>query len=117
MNGLELMRRARELDPEILVVLMTSHGAGESAVAAMRQGDADYLPEPINLDELLIVLERELERRRLRAEAGQLRQRLSEKHHISSLVGTSSAMQEVFDTIMQVAPSRASVLVTGDPND
>jgi DNA-binding NtrC family response regulator len=114
MDGLELMRKARDLDPETVVVLMTAHGAVDSAVAAMRQGAADYLAKPVNLDELIIVLERELERRRLRAEAGQLRERLSEKHRISSLIGTSPAMQEVFDTILQVAPSRASVLITGE---
>ncbi len=114
MDGLELMRKARELDPETVVVLMTAHGAVDSAVAAMRSGAADYLPKPINMDELVIVLERELERRRLRAETGQLRERLSEKHRISSIVGTSPAMQEVFDTVLQVAPSRASVLITGE---
>ena len=114
MDGLELMHKAHALDAEIVVVLMTAFGAVDSAVAAMRQGAADYLAKPINIDELLIVLERELERRRLRAETGQLRQRLAEKHRVSSIVGTSPAMQEVFDTIMQVAPSRASVLITGE---
>jgi DNA-binding NtrC family response regulator len=114
MDGLELMRKARELDPEMVVVLMTAHGAVDSAVAAMRQGAADYLAKPINMDELVIVLERELERRQLRAETGQLRERLSEKHRISSIVGSSPAMQEVFDTVLQVAPSRASVLITGE---
>jgi DNA-binding NtrC family response regulator len=114
MDGLELMAKARELDAEMVVVLMTAHGAVDSAVAAMRQGAADYLAKPINMDELVIVLARELERRQLRAETGQLRERLAEKHRVSSIVGTSPAMQEVFDTIVQVAPSRASVLITGE---
>ena len=114
MDGLELMAKARALDAEMVVVLMTAHGAVDSAVAAMRQGAADYLAKPINMDELVIVLARELERRQLRAETGQLRERLAEKHRVSSIVGTSPAMQEVFDTIVQVAPSRASVLITGE---
>ncbi len=114
MDGLELMRKARTLDPETVVVLMTAHGAVDSALAAMRQGAADYLAKPINLEELVIVLQRELERRQLRAEAGLLRERLSQRHRVSSMIGSSPAMQEIFDTILQVAPSRASVLITGE---
>jgi DNA-binding NtrC family response regulator len=114
MDGLELMRKARELDPDVSVVLMTAHGAIDSAVKAMREGAADYLTKPINVEELTLVLERELERRRLRVEAGQLRQRLSERHRISNLVGSSPAMKQVYDTVLQVAPSRATVLITGE---
>jgi DNA-binding NtrC family response regulator len=114
MDGLELMRRARQIDPDMVVVVMTAHGAIDSAVLAMREGAADYLTKPINFDELGLVLERELERRRLRVETGQLRQRLSERHRISNLVGASPAMKQVYDTVLQVAPSRATVLITGE---
>jgi DNA-binding NtrC family response regulator len=114
MDGLELMKRARQLDPDLVVVLMTAHGAIDSAVQSMREGAADYLTKPINFEEMVLVLERELERRRLRVEAGQLRQRLSERHRVSNLVGTSPAMKQVYDTVLQVAPSRATVLITGE---
>src|SRR5688572_16451002 len=114
MNGLELLRKARELDPEMAVVMMTAHGAVDGAVAAMRQGAADYLTKPINFEELGIVLDRALERRRLRREAGLLRERLSVRHRISSIIGTSPVLQRVFETVLQVAPSRASVLITGE---
>jgi DNA-binding NtrC family response regulator len=114
MDGLELMRRARERDPERAVVVTTAYGAVETAVAAMREGAADYLTKPINLEELGVVIERALERRRLRAEAGQLRERLAARHRIPSIIGSNSAMQRVFDTVLQVAPSRASVLITGE---
>src|SRR5262245_23901935 len=114
MDGIDLLRRARERDPECAAVVMTAYGAVDTAVAAMRQGASDYLTKPINVDELSVVLDRALERRRLRAEAGQLRRRLSERHRISNLVGSSAAMQRVFETVLQVAPSRASVLITGE---
>src|SRR5512146_2671399 len=107
MDGIELMRKAREEDPERVVVVMTAYGSVDSAVAAMRQGAADYLTKPINVEELVLVLDRALERRRLRREAGQLRQRLSERHRIQNMVGSSPAMQQVFETLLQVAPSRA----------
>ena len=114
LSGLELMQKVRERDPECVVIVMTAFGAVESAVQAMRQGAADYLTKPVNVDELSLVLKRELERKRLRAEAGQLRERLSEKHRIDNIIGSSPAMQQVFDAVLQVAPSRASVLIAGE---
>jgi DNA-binding NtrC family response regulator len=114
MSGVELMERARATDPDRAVIVMTAHGAVSSAVDAMRKGAADYLAKPVNMAELGVVLERALEGRRLRAETRTLRMRLAEKHRISSIIGSSPAMQRVFDDILQVAPSRASVLVTGE---
>jgi DNA-binding NtrC family response regulator len=114
MDGMELMRKARERDPECVVVLMTAFGAVDAAVAAMRDGAADFLTKPINVDQLVLVIRRELERQRLRAEAGQLRQRLADRHRLSSMVGNSPAMREVYSTVEQVAPSRATVLITGE---
>ncbi len=114
LDGLGLMGKALEHDPELVVVVMTAFGAIDTAVAAMRAGAADYLTKPINFDELTLVIARAIERRRLRAEAGQLRERLSERHKIANIIGSSPAMQKVFDTVLQVAPSRASVLISGE---
>jgi DNA-binding NtrC family response regulator len=114
MDGLELMRKAREQDADAVVVVMTAFGAIDTAVAAMRSGAADYLTKPINLDELGIVLERALERRTLRREASQLRERIAKRDRIDSIVGSSAPMQRIFETLLQVAPSRASVLITGE---
>ena len=114
LDGLGLMNKALEYDPELAVVVMTAFGAIDTAVAAMRAGAADYLTKPINFDELTLVIQRAMERRRLRKEAGQLRERLAERHKISNIIGASPAMQKVFDTVLQVAPSRASVLISGE---
>ena len=114
LSGLELMAKVRERDPDSVVIVMTAFGAVESAVQAMRQGAADYLTKPVNVEELSLVLKREIERKRLRAEAGQLRERLSDKHRINNIIGSSPAMQQVFDAVLQVAPSRASVLINGE---
>jgi DNA-binding NtrC family response regulator len=114
MDGLELMRKVRERDPDIVLIMMTAFGAVDSAVRAMRDGAADYITKPVSVDELALVLERELERKRLRAEAGQLRERLAARNRVSNIIGSSPQMQQVFDTVLQVAPSRASVLITGE---
>ncbi len=114
LDGIALMRKARERDPECVAIVMTAFGAVETAVAAMRDGAADYLTKPINVDELSLVVERALERRRLRAEAGLLRERLSERSRLPNIIGSSPNMLAVFETVLQVAPSRASVLITGE---
>jgi DNA-binding NtrC family response regulator len=114
MDGIALMRKAHQADPQLAVIVMTAFGAVDTAVSAMRQGAADYLTKPLNLEELTISVERTLERRRLQRETGQLRQRLSERDRIERIVGSSPPMLKVFETVLQVAPSRASVLVTGE---
>jgi DNA-binding NtrC family response regulator len=114
MDGVELLRKLREHDPETVVVLMTAFGAVETAVAAMREGADDYLTKPLNMDELMLVLERALERRHLRRETANLRHQLNERYKFENIVGNSGEMQQVFKSISQVAPSRATVLLTGE---
>jgi DNA-binding NtrC family response regulator len=114
LTGIELLRKARAVDPEMAAVVMTAHGEVETAVAAMREGAADYLSKPLVFDELKIVLERALERRRLRREAGFLRERLSKQYRLDAVIGSSPVMQKVFDTVLQIAPARATVLIEGE---
>jgi len=114
MDGLRLMEKAFESEPEPAAILMTASGTIDSAVAAMRAGAADYITKPINFDELLIIIERALERRLLSRETGQLRARVAARDRIDNIVGRSAPMLQVFEAIMQVAPSRASVLILGE---
>jgi len=120
MSGLDLMARLRELgerggpEKDVCVIVITAFGAIESAVTAMKEGAADYLTKPLNLTELILVLEREFERLRLRRETGTLRTRLAERYSFENIIGSAPAMQEVFKTVAQVASSRASVLITGE---
>jgi DNA-binding NtrC family response regulator len=114
MDGLELMRKLRALDADAVVVVMTAFAAIDTAVTAMKEGAADYLTKPVNMTELSLVLAREMDRRRLRQEAGSLRARLAERYSFENIVGSAPAMQEIFKTVAQVAGARASVLVTGE---
>ncbi len=113
-DGVELLRKVKEQDTELPVVLMTAFGGVETAVAAMRDGAEDYLTKPLNIDELSIVLERCIERAKLRREAKDLRSQLRDRYSFDNIVGTSPEMQRVFKSISQVAPSRATVLLTGE---
>jgi DNA-binding NtrC family response regulator len=114
MDGVELLGKVHEHDPEVGVVLMTAFGAVDTAVKAMREGAADYLTKPLNADALLVVLARTLERYRLRQETRQLRERLEERFSFSNIIGNSPEIQRVFKTVQQIASSRATVLVTGE---
>jgi DNA-binding NtrC family response regulator len=114
MGGVELLEKVKGLDEEIVVVVMTAFGAVETAVNAMKKGAANYLTKPLNLTELVIVLDREMDRRRLRQEAGSLRARLAERYSFENIIGNSPAMQEIFKTVTQVAGSRASILIAGE---
>jgi two-component system response regulator HydG len=114
LDGLELLQRARELVPELIVILVTAFADVETAVRAMHEGAEHYLTKPVQFDELLLVIRRALERRDLQGEATELRARLKDRLHFDNIVGTSPVMQEVFDVIEQVARSKASVLITGE---
>jgi DNA-binding NtrC family response regulator len=114
MDGVEFLRKLKERTAELPVILMTAFGGVETAVAAMREGATDYLTKPLNTDELLIVLGRALEGVKLRREASELRTRLKDRYSFDNIVGSSPEMQRVFKTVAQIAPSRATVLVTGE---
>ena len=113
MDGVELLGKVRERLPGLPVVVMTAFGAVDTAVLAMRSGASDYLTKPINTDELLIVIERALNESRLRREAQDLRKRLDERYRFENVVGAAPSMQQIFKIAAQVAPSRATILITG----
>jgi DNA-binding NtrC family response regulator len=116
MDGMTLLGKLRESDRDLPVIVATAFGDVSSAVAAMRAGASDYLTKPIDIDALLVAIERARERRALRVEAENLRRQLRERdaEGLQGLIGASPAMQKVYRTARQVAASRATVLVTGE---
>jgi DNA-binding NtrC family response regulator len=114
MDGVELVKKVHAMEDAPSVVVMTAFGAVQSAVDAMRAGAAEYLTKPLNFDELLVVLTKVLDHQRLRVEARRMRQRLSERVARQNIVGSSPPMQRVFEVIEQVAPSKATVLLSGE---
>jgi len=114
MDGLELLAKIRETRPDTMVLLMTAFGTVKTAVKAMKLGAEDYLSKPIDVEELEVVLEKTLEKKRLLEETRVLKARLEQKYKSDNLVGESPGMLQVFKTIRQVAPSSASVLLLGE---
>jgi len=115
MDGLEVLSRAKELDEELIVIMVTALGVLETAVKAMRMGAYDYINKPFNLDELSIIVRKALETSSLRKEVAQLRSTQSKKYGIDQIIAKSRYMQQVLDMVRKVAKSDAStVLIQGE---
>ena len=113
-DGHELLRRVRALDPGIGVILVTAYGTVEQAVACLKDGAADYLLKPVDLDELEIVIARRLEEVQLQRENRQLRQRLGEIESIPGIITAGGPMAEVLSTAARAAPAEVPVLLLGE---
>ena len=115
MDGLQVLEKVKELDDEIIVVMVTALGVLETAVKAMRLGAHDYINKPFNLDELSIIVKKALETRQLRKEVAHLRSAQESKFGIDNIIGESRHMKQVLDMVRKVAKSDAStVLIQGE---
>jgi two-component system NtrC family response regulator len=115
MDGMALLHRVRERHPDLPVVVLTGHGSIQSAVDAMKAGAVDYLIKPANPEEILLVLQRALEMRDLRAENRQLRSQLGSRFEPThEIIGESTAVREVLTLVERVSRNRSTVLITGE---
>ena len=113
-DGMTLIGRALELPKPPICIMMTAYGSVDSAVEAMKKGAYDFVTKPVNIDRLEMLVRRALKDRATRQENKVLRERVEKQLTIEGMIGRSPAMVEVFDTIKQVAPSKATVLIQGE---
>ena len=114
-DGMKLIARAKSLAKPPVCILMTAYGSEELAVDAMKRGADDYIAKGrLQIDELEMRIARALRRQNLESENVSLRQQLDSKFGLESIIGQSPAMQEIFEVVRQVAPTRATVLLTGE---
>jgi DNA-binding NtrC family response regulator len=113
-SGLDLLGQLRRLNPDVPVVVMTAFGTVETAVQAMKQGAADYLTKPIDLDELDVLVARSLERRALESENRELRHQLETRYRLQGLETANARMAEAINTAARAAASRATILIRGE---
>ncbi len=114
MDGIELLQKLREINPEIQVIMMTAYGSVESAVEAMRLGAYHYVSKPINLEELKLNISKALERYHLLFENKYLKQELEERYKDLQIIGESKSIKEVLSTVSRVAKTRSTVLIRGE---
>jgi DNA-binding NtrC family response regulator len=114
MSGDELLRRVVSDWPSVSVIMLTGHGTIETAVQAMRNGAFDFLTKPINLDRLSMLVKRALSSRELILQHRALQEELEQRRQSNIIIGKSPEMRRIMDLIAQVAPTKASVMITGE---
>src|SRR6476659_7914620 len=113
-DGMALIERALKLPHPPICIMMTAYGSVDTAVEAMKRGAYDFVTKPLNLDKVEILISRALASRKMEQENRTLRQQVDERYGLENIVGESAALREVLDTVRQVAPSSANVLIEGE---
>jgi two-component system response regulator HydG len=113
-SGLEALTEIKAFNPAIPVIIMTAYASVETAVQALKKGAYDYLTKPLDFDELRLAMERAMDHSRLREENRLLKESLGERFDRRNLIGRSLAMSRLIETVTQVAPAEATVLITGE---
>jgi len=114
MNGLDFLQAVKRFQAALPVIVMTAFGTVETAVEAMKAGASDYVLKPFSLDEMRMVVHKELDVQRLRVENRSLREALQQRYQHPNLVARSAKMQEVLATVERVAPTNSTVLLGGE---
>ncbi len=114
MDGMEALRQIKKITSAIPVIMMTAYGSINSAIEALKSGAEDYLPKPLDMDELLIKVHRALRFKQLEEENLLNRERLGTRFDFSSIIGRSLKMKELFETLSMVAPTEATILLLGE---
>ncbi len=113
-DGMTLIDRALKMPHPPISIMMTAYGSVDIAVEAMKRGAYDFVTKPLNLDKVEMLIARALQSRKLEQENRTLRQQVDERYGLENIIGESAVLREVLDTIRQVAPSSANVLLEGE---
>jgi len=113
-SGVDVLRTAREIQPDCIVILITAYASTESAIEALKLGAYDYIIKPFDVEELRIILKNALEKRQLERENTLLKRELKETSRFDDLVGESPAMDQVKAMLDRVAPTNSTVLIWGE---
>lgn len=114
LDGMEILRTVRHQRPEIYVIIITGYSTVQSAIAAMKMGAFDYLAKPFSDDELILAVERALEKKRLVEENLSLRKELFDRFGFSNIVSEDPRIIGIFEQIQKVAPTDCTVLICGE---
>jgi two-component system response regulator PilR (NtrC family) len=113
-DGMAVLKHVKDLDTEVMVIMITAFASTESAVEAMKIGAYDYITKPFQVDEIKLVIKKALEKTRLLRENIRLQGEVESKYVFSNIVGASPPMQSVFELIRRVAPTKSNVLILGE---
>ena len=113
-DGMKVLEASLAKNPQPLCIILSAYGTVENAVEAVKRGAFDFVMKPVNLEQLSLILDRALATRKLQSENRELKEKLSQEKKSTNIVAKSSVMQSIMELVKQVAPSRATVLLTGE---
>src|SRR5580698_5075501 len=113
-TGIELLKFTKELNPELVFMIITAFGTAETAVEPMKLGAYDYITKPFKIDEVRILINNALKNKRLETENIQLKRELKKENSYSNIIGNSTAMHKIFDLVQRVSQTATNVLITGE---
>jgi DNA-binding NtrC family response regulator len=114
LDGLDLLREVREVEPSPFVIVVTGFGSIDTAIRAVKLGAYDYITKPFKIDQLLLGIDKALAERSLRSEVTRLREEVSRRDRMDEIIGRSAAMQEIFALMRRLSASNANLLITGE---
>nr|MBA2379425.1 sigma-54-dependent Fis family transcriptional regulator [Blastocatellia bacterium] len=114
MDGIEMLKKVREIDGDVGIVMMTAFGTIATAREAFKLGADDFVQKPFNNEELKVIVRRSLERRKLATENRVLKKALRQQGQLSNIIGSSKKMRELFDVIEQIAGEESTILISGE---
>jgi two-component system response regulator PilR (NtrC family) len=114
MDGIEVLKRLKKIDPSAVIVIITAYASVESAIKAMKMGAFDYIQKPFKHDELLLTVKRAMEHKRLEEENIRLKDELQRKFSFENIIGKSKVIRNVFETIKASSPTRSTILILGE---
>jgi len=114
LSGMEFLVKVKEVDPEMVMIMITAFGSTETAVEAMKLGAYDYVQKPFKIDEVKIIIRQALERRSLKMENAQLKKELGTKYAFDNIIGGAPPMLRIYEMVKRVANTKSSVLITGE---
>ncbi|HYA12419.1 MAG TPA: sigma-54 dependent transcriptional regulator [Thermodesulfovibrionales bacterium] len=113
-GGFELLKKVKEISPDTIVIMITAFGTTEAAIDAMKLGAYDYINKPFKIDEIRLIVENALEKKRLSEEVSLLRKKVKTTYRLENIIGQSPQIQELFRLIPKVAQSNSNVLIIGE---
>lgn len=113
-NGIELLKQLKNLNPEIMVLMITAFASVETAVKALRLGAYDYLLKPFKLDEIKLVIKRAFSQKRIFSDDKVSQRKLKQKYGFANIIGKSKQMQKLFDIVDRIAKTNTTVLISGE---
>jgi two-component system response regulator PilR (NtrC family) len=113
-DGISVLKRIKTVSPETIVIVITAYASADTAIKAMKEGAYDYITKPFKIDEIKLIIQNALEKKRLQKENLLLKQVVRDRYHFENIIGQSSKMLGLYDLLEKVAPTKTNILITGE---